>query len=64
MVNEYSFEIESIFVMRVCVIKRVRADLYGTPCTLGTMESFNPFKGMEMGGIKMNIFTTLQSFSS
>ena len=31
-VNEYSFEIESISFMRVGEMKIVRLDLYGTPC--------------------------------
>ena len=31
--NEYNFEIGKIFVMRACEIKRVKADLYGSPCT-------------------------------
>ena len=30
--NECSFEIGRITVLRACVIKRVRLDLYGTPC--------------------------------
>ena len=32
--NDCSFEIGRISVMRACEIKRVRADLYGSPCTL------------------------------
>ena len=33
MANECSFEIGRISVLRAYVIKRVRLDLYGTPCT-------------------------------
>ena len=62
MVNEYSFEIESIFVMRACVIKRVRADLYGTPCSLKeAKKTYESRPGHQKGdlGLIMDFFVIL-----